>query len=300
MIVKKIAQLTGHNGAIFSFCEGEAKHYIISAAGDGWVVQWDLNQPEVGRLIAKAEANIFSSCLIREKMLLLLGDMNGGVHWIKTNDATSQRNVAHHQKGTFDIKYIDNHIYTIGGDGVITKWDVEKQRSLESIKLSNQSLRTMTYAKQRNELAVGTSDRGVYIIDIESFTLKTVINDAHSNSIFSIAYSPDERYLLTGGRDAQLKVWYCNEGFSNIQHIAAHLYTINAICYHPQGHIFATASRDKTIKLWDSNTFELLKVIDTIRLGCHINSVNTLFWADFNYWLISGGDDRSIMIWEIA
>ena len=62
----------------------------------------------------------------------------------------------------------------------------------------------------------------------------------------------------------------------------------------------ATASRDKTMKIWDANNFKLLKVIDTVRNGGHINSVNTLRWSKYNNWLISGSDDRSIIIWEIT
>ena len=44
---------------------------------------------------------------------------------------------------------------------------------------------------------------------------------------------------------------------------------------------------------------KLLKVINTIRYGGHLNSVNTLYWTPYNNWLISGSDDRSLMIWDI-
>ena len=78
-----------------------------------------------------------------------------------------------------------------------------------------------------------------------------------------------------------------------------HWFTINEIVFSPDGKFTATASRDKTIKIWDANSFKLLKVIDAVRGGGHINSVNTLLWSKYNNWLISGSDDRSIIIWEI-
>jgi WD40 repeat protein len=296
--IKKIAQLTGHNGSVFALTEGEAKHYVISGAGDGWIVQWDLINPEVGRLIAKADANIYSICFVKEKQLLLLGDMNGGVHWIPVGKPDLQKNIAHHAKGVFDIQYIDNQIFSVGGDGVFTKWDITKQRSVESIQLSNHSLRAFAFSKERNEIAIAASDRNIYILDVETLALKTVIESAHGNSVFSVAYSPDGAMLLSGGRDALLKAWD-TRNFQCISSEPAHWYTINAICFHPKGHLFATASRDKTIKIWDSATLKLLKVIDTVRYGCHINSVNALFWSDYNYWLVSCSDDRSLMVWEV-
>ncbi|MFZ4545757.1 MAG: WD40 repeat domain-containing protein, partial [Saprospiraceae bacterium] len=173
------------------------------------------------------------------------------------------------------------------------------QRCVDSVQLSTQSLRTFAYSRERNEIAIGSSDRNIYIVDSNTLILKSVIHDAHQNSVFSVAYSPDSSRLLSGGRDAMLKMWDVEDGFSQLHGLAAHWYTINSIAFHPKGHIFATASRDKTIKIWDTKGCELLKVIDTIRYGCHTRSVNSLFWSDFNCWLVSGSDDRSLMIWEI-
>jgi WD40 repeat protein len=299
MEIKKIATLTGHNGAIFALANGEANHYMLSGAGDGWVVQWDLNNPDLGRLIAKADATIYTICFIQKKQLLVLGDMNGGIHWIPLATPEKQKNILHHKKGVFALQYIDNQIFSIGGDGVLTKWSVDKQLGEDSIQLANQSLRCLAFCKQRNEFAVGASDRNIYILNSTTLEIKHIIENAHSNSVFSLAYRPDGKILMSGGRDAMLCAWDCEQDFTCVSKQPAHLYTINAIVYHHEGHIFATGSRDKTLKIWDATTFQLLKVIDTIKHGCHINSINTLYWSPFNHWLVSGSDDRSLMIWEI-
>jgi WD40 repeat protein len=299
--VKKITQLTGHNGSIYSVKEGEAKHFMLSAAGDGWVVQWDLANPEVGRLIAKADKNIYAMCyVLRPSQYLILGDMDGGLHWVALTNPDEQRNIAFHKNGVFDIQNIDNQIITIGGDGVLARWNIEKQRVTESVQLAQQSLRCMAFSADRNELAVGSSDRNIYVLSADTLTLKHTIENAHNNSIFALQYSPDGKHLLSGGRDALLRVWDSEQNFQLISSQPAHLYTINKIVFHPERKIFATASRDKTIKIWDATTYELLKVIDTLRSGCHTHSVNTLYWSPYNNWLISGSDDRSAMIWDIS
>ncbi len=298
--VKKITQLTGHNGAVYALNEGEAKHFVLSAAGDGWVVQWDLAKPEIGRLIAKADRNIYAMCyVLRPFPLLVLGDMDGGIHWIPVKNPTAQTNISKHKNGIFDIQNIDNQIISIGGDGFLVRWDIEKQRAVDSIQLSNQSLRCMAFSPQRKEIAIGSSDRNIYILDAETLNLKTCIESAHQNSVFSLQYSPDGKKLLSGGRDALLRVWDIEKNFEMLISQPAHLYTINKIVFHQEKSIFATASRDKTIKIWNAETFELLKVIDTIKFGCHINSVNSLYWSPYNNWLISGSDDKSLMIWDI-
>ncbi|MBK8425147.1 MAG: hypothetical protein IPL27_03820 [Lewinellaceae bacterium] len=65
-------------------------------------------------------------------------------------------------------------------------------------------------------------------------------------------------------------------------------------CFFTRRRFFATASRDKTLKIWDSATFTLLKVVDTIRDGGHINSVNRLLWLP--ECLVSASDDRSAIL----
>lgn len=297
---QKVAQLTGHNAAIFSLLPDQEDRYFFSGAGDGWIVRWDLDAPDLGKLVARVETQVFSMAAIPEQQLLVIGNMNGGVHWVDINEPEQQRNISHHQKGVFGIKPVGKHILTIGGGGLLTRWSVEERRTLDSIQLSNQSLRSIDYHAGRNELAIGSSDNNIYLLDATDLSIRQTIPNAHDNSVFSIRYSPDGRHLLSGGRDAHLRVWDTNAGFEQITSQPAHWFTINAIAFHPNGQWFATASRDKTIKIWDSSNFRLLKVLETIRDGGHVNSVNNLLWSPYQNYLISCSDDRSMIVWEIS
>ena len=321
MNIEKIAQLTGHTGAVFAITEGADEQHILSGAGDGWVVEWDLANPELGRLVAKVERNIFSLLFLQNQNKLIAGDMDGGVRFVDLVEPSHTRNILHHGgKGCYDVKVIDNHVFTIGGDGVLTRWSLDENRSVESIQLSHKSLRCFVFSKKRNEFAVGARDGCIYFVDATSLDLKKVWHNVHENSIFSISYTPDETYVLTGGRDAYLKLSVLEadteggyfdkkESISPIvASLPAHLFTVNSIVFHPKNpSIFATASRDRTIKIWkillsetQSPELKLLKVIDTIRYGCHIRSVNRLFWSNYNDYLISASDDRSLIVWKIT
>ena len=58
--VHKIAQLQGHKASVYALAQAKDERHILSGAGEGWVVQWNLDEPENGNLIAKVEGNIFS------------------------------------------------------------------------------------------------------------------------------------------------------------------------------------------------------------------------------------------------
>ncbi len=298
MNVKQIAKLTGHKGSIYTIVQGNEPHILFSGAGDGWVIKWDLTNLETAKVVAKVETNIFSMAFLKEKNWLVIGNMFGGLHWVDLNQKTDLKNIAFHTKAIFDILQVDNHIYTVGGDGQLAKWNIENQQVVESIQLANSSLRSIDYDANGKRFVVGASDNVIYFLD-NHLNIKHQIESAHHNSVFTTRFVSNGTKLLSGSRDAHLKVWDLNENFENCSSQPAHLFTINHIEMHPNKAIFATASRDKTIKIWDSETYQLLKVIDVIKFGGHINSVNKILWSSYNNWLISVSDDRTVIVWQI-
>lgn len=297
MKIEKIHTCTGHRASIYALTTGKDGRHFRSAGGDGWVVEWNLDDPETGRLVASVDNRIFSMCAL-DKQRLVAGNMDGGVHWINLNLPDATRNIQHHQKGVFDILQVDEWVFTAGGDGVLTRWNADKGSSVESFQLSAQALRAIAFSPETRELAVGASDHTIYLLDADTLDLKRTLQGAHTNSVFTLAYTPDGHQLLSGGRDAMLRVWAVREDYRLLSEQPAHLFTLNHIVFSPDGSLFATASRDKTLKIWDSATFQLLKVVDTLRYGAHINSVNRLLWLPDC--LVSCSDDRSVMLWRVV
>ena len=295
---KKIHTCSGHNSALYALAKGRTERHFLTAGGDGWVVEWDLDDPELGKLVASVETQCFSLCALPDPNRLVAGNMNGGLHWINREAPELTRNVQHHTKGVFALQSIGPWVFSGGGDGFLTRWDAEQARTVESLQLSHQALRAIAFSEQRNELAIGASDQSIYLLDAETLDIRQILKNAHTNSVFTLAYSPDHQYLMSGGRDAMLRVWALEEDCQLRSEQPAHWYTINHLTFSPDGQHFATASRDRTLKIWDAQTFELLKVLDTQRFGAHTRSVNRLLWMPEA--LISCGDDRLAMIWEIA
>ncbi|MCC6459245.1 MAG: WD40 repeat domain-containing protein [Saprospiraceae bacterium] len=298
MVITKFHTSTGHRSSLYALARGAAAQQVLSAGGEGWVVEWNRSAPDTGRVLANAETQLFALLALPEPHRLVAGNMNGGLHWIDLQQPEQTRNLQHHQKGVFDLQIHAEWLFSAGGEGTLTRWAHQEARSVESFQLSNRPLRSLALAPERRELAVGSSDGSIYLLDLDTLALKQTLPKAHLPSVFTLCYSPDRRYLLSGGRDAMLRVWDLDQGLALVSEQAAHWYTINHIVFSPDGRYFATASRDKTIKIWDAGSFALLNVLDTIRDGGHINSVNRLLWLSADC-LVSGSDDRSLIWWQI-
>ena len=110
-----------------------------------------------------------------------------------------------------------------------------------------------------------------------------------------------DEILLSGGRDAIMNAIAIDDGNLAVKEIvAAHNYAVYDIQFSENGKYFATASRDKSIKIWDAKDFQFIQKLDAEKLGGHINSVNKILWSSYNDYIISGSDDRSLMVWEQA
>jgi WD40 repeat protein len=296
--VEKIATLAGHRDCVYTLEEANEPHLFFSAAGDGMVVRWDLQQLGTGKLIAQVPASVYAMRYLPEANQLWIGQNFAGIHVI---DLASQQEVHSVQLTTaaiFDIQYQNQYALIATGDGTIVVLDMTLMVVKNRLKNSDKSVRCLQVNPVMGELAAGYSDHSIRIFDLQDFRLKYTL-EGHTNSVFTLAYSPDYRYLLSGSRDAHLKVWDATSGYQLRQSIVAHLYAINHICYSPDGQYFATGSMDKSVKVWDAGTFRLLKVIDRARHAGHGTSVNKLLWSDYQFQLVSGSDDRTISVWNI-
>jgi len=299
--IKKITTLTGHRGSVYTLVADSKESFIFySGSGDGTAVRWNLNDIDTATVVAKVSGNIFSLSLLAKKQILLLGQMQGGIHVLNIDKKKEQKHLAYHKNGIFDICLLngENKFIAAGGDGCISLWNATNFSIIDNFKISQKSIRKIASHPYHEQMALACSDNNIYIVHGGNFKIEKSIT-FHNNSVFSVCYSPDGKYLLAGSRDAQLSIWDVDKNYELHKSIPAHLFTINSIAFRQDGKYFATASRDKTIKIWDAHNLELLKVIDKEKFDGHVNSVNKLLWLKYNDLLLSSSDDRSIMVWDI-
>jgi WD40 repeat protein len=71
----------------------------------------------------------------------------------------------------------------------------------------------------------------------------------HFDTVFSVAFSPDGKYLASGSEDSTVKLWSV-ESQKEITTLQGHSLQINSLAFSPDGNYLASGSEDKTIKLW--------------------------------------------------
>jgi WD40 repeat protein len=296
--VHKLHTLTGHRDCVYTLEQGGEPFRFFSGAGDGMVVAWDLNRPEEGERIAQLPNSVYALHHLKKNDRLVAGHNYEGIHLLDWKNKMELASLQLTTAAIFDIQSHGNDLFVTTGDGMIVVVDVEKWMIKKKILASEKSARAISINEVRGEMAVGYSDHFIRVFALDDFKLIKEFK-AHSNSVFALSYMPGNNLLISGSRDARLKVWDASNEYQQVEEVAAHLYAINHISFSPDGQYFATASMDKSIKVWRTNEIKLLKVIDKARHTGHGTSVNKLLWTSFNNQLVSASDDRSISVWDV-
>ncbi|CAN5558626.1 hypothetical protein BH10BAC4_BH10BAC4_05690 [soil metagenome] len=296
--VQKLHTLTGHRDCVYTLQPSDSPAVFFSGAGDGMVVKWDQRRPEVGEQIAQLPNSIYALHYSMKNDILIVGHNYDGIHILNWRDRCETGSLKLTAAAIFEIQSFGDHCFVASGDGSITKVDIEHLSITKQVTQSEKSARAIAINPFLGEIAVGYSDNFIRIFGVDDLKLKFEWQ-AHDNSVFTLCYTPDFKFLVSGSRDARLKSWAVQEKYTLHKEVVAHLFAINNVAFSPDGKHFVTCSLDKSIKVWQSATLSLLKVIDKARHAGHGTSVNKMLWTSFNNQLVSASDDRTISIWDV-
>lgn len=121
------------------------------------------------------------------------------------------------------------------------------------------------------------------------------VQTGHTSYVSAIAFSPDGKYIISGGGDETTRLWDVATGVE-IRTFKGHKMGPTAVAFSPDGRYVLTGGEfDKTLRLWD------IASGDTIRIfkGHKDDVIAVAFDRDGKH-LVSASKDKTIRIWDMA
>ncbi len=116
---------------------------------------------------------------------------------------------------------------------------------------------------------------------------------AHSGGVTYVAFLPDGRTLLSGGRDHIVRIWDAGTG-DELRSMGGYSGWGWAVSLSPDGRTIACgASDDKAVRLWEIATGKA-----PLALYGHGGSITALAFSPRVRTVASGSDDRTIRLWD--
>jgi len=297
-MLKHLHTFTGHQNPVYALVKSDKEGIFFTAGNDKGVVEWSLKKMAFVMVKLPVQSSVYY--LHNHNDQLFIAERSGA---FSVFDFIKQEIVARvnaHPKPIFGMQTIafKNELLTSSEDGTVAIWSLDNFKELYRLPISADTVRCIAISPDEKEIAFGCKDSTIHIYHSDDYTIKQKLTE-HTLGITSLAYHPMGRYLISGSRDAQLKIWDL-PFYELSKNIPAHLFGIYDIAFHPSLPYFATSSQDKSIKLWDADNFKLYKIASIEKMGIgHSHSINKLAWSHDGTKLLSTGDDKKVMVWEL-
>jgi len=76
----------------------------------------------------------------------------------------------------------------------------------------------------------------------------------HTDSVWSVAYSPDGTRIASGSADGTVRMWGSLSSMPSSEPLQHHSDVVNSVAYSPDGTRVVSGSDDMTVRVWDAIT----------------------------------------------
>lgn len=320
---KELLTLQEHKNKINAVAFSPNNKYLITGSDDNSVKLWDIKTGKLKASFLNHKKNRWGAGGVNAvcfsphgKSILTAGKDNTIILWDIENNKKIAVLTGHgyDENGYGSINGIDisqngKLVITGGSDNTVKLWDIDSlNRWKKNIDVKKISSKGKKYKYLQDSIIspgkkykLVSSDKTAKLIELRSG--KVVRSFIESNSITSIAFSPDGKFVLTGNEDNNAKIWSTETG-KRIQMLIGHKKGIGGIdgfdieeivgVFLKEGKQVLTGGTDRTVKLWNIITGKEIRTYT----GGDLGTITIIAPTDDGEFFFTGSQDGNTIMWD--
>ena len=300
--------LLGHLGPVSSIAFSPDGKLLASASHDRTVRLWDTKTRSlVGEPLLGHSAPVISIAFSPDGKRLVSASHDKTLRmWdIETRSPVGKPLHGHSNKlasVTFcpDGKYL----VSTSWDKTIRIWDAKTHTPInEPLYGHSAMISNVVFSPDGQYLVSGSWDSTIRIWRMETRTslghilpkYQVFLPSQPKRPIFSVAFSPDGKYLASTNLDMTITLWDIETQTRFGEPLRGHTNTVSSIAFSPDSQYLASASHDKTLRLWDVKT----QTPFGKPLHGHSEEVLDVAFSPDGKYLASASDDHFVRLWVV-
>lgn len=301
---KSPATLIGHTAAVIKIelFEYRDRKKIVSLGEDNNIIIWDLLTKRRENTISHNINQIFLMKLVPEKPILItINKKNTFQVWNLITSKEIIKKEMPNEKSNFTclnvfiplqpIPSFPIQIITGSEERYLKTFNMKSIDQFNIIFKSQSQIDSLTLTKD-NKYIIFTTDLEIHIFDRSTERIERTLNN-HRDLIHVLLLTPDSKTLISGSKDATIRIWDIESGLDQEQTLKTHEKEIISLIISADGEVLVSSSEDNSVKIWN---FKKMEEIFSIK---NLGKINKLcFGDDRKSELFLGGNDGVVKNWN--
>ncbi|MDZ7343970.1 MAG: WD40 repeat domain-containing protein, partial [candidate division KSB1 bacterium] len=284
----KVAVLRGHRGAINSIGFAPHGRWLVTSASDESMLLWEVRRwTKVGEM---PSTHHFHTANFRftpngEQLVDPFGKILDLATWqLFENEARPPF------KGSrYAFSPDGNTVVSVCSRGMVYFSKMQGQGGTNRYPAHRFFGRAAAFSPNGRLVATGAED--IVLWDAEAQTILSRFE--HTDNVWSLAFTPDSRWLVSGHGDGAILVWDIVER-RRIASLNGHSAPIHTVAFSPDGKRLASAGKDRSIIVWDAQHGRKVAVL----LG-HSGHINDVVFSSDGQTIASTDMTTSFIVWDL-